>query len=61
MPSQNFEKMFKEKPTASIDLDEYWNLPDTEGWQNKPHRFLYNCLREICHLRLRLEQKKHTI
>jgi len=58
MPSQDFEKVFKEKPSASIDLDEYWNLPAAEGWQNKPHRYLYDCLREIYHLRLELE--KHT-
>jgi len=58
MPSQDFKKVFKEKHSASIDLDEYWNLPASEGWKNKPHRYLYDCLREIYHLRLEL--KKHT-
>jgi hypothetical protein len=58
MPSQKFKDMFKEKPFVQIDLDEYWNAPSTKGWENKPHRYLYDCLREIYHLRLEL--KKHT-
>ena len=31
MPSQKFKDMFKEKPFAQIDLDEYWNAPSTKG------------------------------
>ena len=54
MPSQKFKDMFKEKPFAQIDLDEYWNAPSTKGWENKPHRHLHDCLREIYHLRLEL-------
>ena len=61
MPSQEFKDVFNRKPHVQIDLDEYWNIPSTEGWQNKPHRYLYDCLREIYHLRLELHKlKEHT-
>jgi len=65
MLSKSFREMFMEPPYIHIDLDEYWNVPSTEGWQNKSHRYLYHCLREIYHLRLevkelRSELKKHT-
>ena len=65
MESKSFQEMFKDPPSNHIDLDEYWEVPSTEGWKNKPHRYLYDCLREIFHLRLevkrlRLELKKNS-
>ena len=50
-PSRKFIELFGDPPVTPINLDEMWHTPSTEGWRNKPHRFLYDCLREIFHLR----------
>lgn len=58
-PSSDFQRMFAKPPDEPIDLDAYWSAPSSEGemgaaWVNKPHRLLYDCLKEIYHLRLKL-------
>ena len=61
-PSREFAETFERPPEEPIDLDAYWRAPcapETTAWsmdpaytwQDKPHRLLYDCLREIHHLR----------
>lgn len=35
---------------------ELWQAPSTEGWQNKPQRYLYDALHEAAALRLTLDR-----
>jgi len=64
LPSDDFRGQFERAPDEPIDLDAYWKAPgnppeigapwsDEPGytWADKPTRLLYDCLREIYHLR----------
>ena len=53
-PEQRFAEMFSRPPEEAINLPEYWAAPGVDGgeWEDKPHRLLYDCLRELHHRRL---------
>ena len=52
--AERFAEMFSRPPAEAIDLPDYWQAPSVAdgAWANKPHRLLYDCLRELHHRRL---------